>query len=252
MHRADIDGEDAGTDGNQASALPRSGAAKPLTVSEELSMKDDSGAAISRACFFLCREISEVNFDIAVVDFRAPFLVALAKAGPNQPSCVGGHKPAISAALPRCGRPQIVDRVVEDIPIYVVDYCGDFPQIYTFGESVQDAMNENIPLDPNIGVSTPDRRVGLTSALGIECCSCRPIGEMGQRALIPIEDAGGEIGREALAQKIDSDVVDAGHTNSNFIPLGRAVSAVVMRIENSRLRLKVSGPVREGDDRAEW
>lgn len=36
-----------------------------------------------------------------------------------------------------------------------------------------------------------------------------------------------------------------------FIPLGRAVSAVVMRIENSRLRLKVSGPVREVD-RAEW
>lgn len=34
---------------------------------------------------------------------------------------------------------------------------------------------------------------------------------------------------------------------ANFEPLGQAVSAVVLRIRNSRLRLKVTGPGREDD-----
>lgn len=37
---------------------------------------------------------------------------------------------------------------------------------------------------------------------------------------------------------------------ANFEPLGQAVSAVVLRIRNSRLRLRVAGPgAREEDDR---
>ncbi|ACI55725.1 hypothetical protein Rleg2_2451 [Rhizobium leguminosarum bv. trifolii WSM2304] len=34
---------------------------------------------------------------------------------------------------------------------------------------------------------------------------------------------------------------------ANFEPLGQAVSAVILRIRNSRLRLKVTGPGREDD-----
>jgi hypothetical protein len=35
----------------------------------------------------------------------------------------------------------------------------------------------------------------------------------------------------------------------SFVPLGHAVSAVVLRVRNSRLRIHVLAPAREGEDR---
>lgn len=190
---------------------------------------------------------------------------------------------SVSTVLNGGGGPKVDDPIVYPHAIDVIEDRRDVEEINIVPERPDYPVNPNSNsgnVDPEVSISLvdgPGQHPGVRTIEPVR--SGLRTREMASRPVFPIKVPTGSLIPEAFPEEFAGHVFDgefrSSHGKSNVvqfsscraraphpasaagdapssspaIPLGEAVQAVVMRLANKRIRLRVAGPGREEDDR---
>lgn len=279
-----VDGAVGAAAGPSQLGAPRRVENDTLGLPHVVAVEQSSGAQIGRACFldgFVGTQPDILGADADACD--EPGATGFAAGDASD----AGSGLAIVRSVPAvlnwgCG-PKVEDPIIDPHAIDVVQDRRDVEEINVVPDRPDYPVNPNPDsgnVDPEIAISLVDDPGQHPGVRTIEPVSpVRRSREMTSRPVFPIKVPTVGLIPEAFPEELAGHVFDgefrSSHGNSNVsvvpfrraraphpasaagdapssspaISLGDAVQAVVMRLANKRIRLRVAGPGREEDDR---
>lgn len=135
----------------------------------------------------------------------------------------------------------------------MVDNVRHFPKPYLVGNRKYNTMRQKAPV-PDLDKNSPAPSGIATTCDGprlprIVSSGIGGINEMMIGASPPKQISSFGIEIESLTEVLDSKNVQIDEALGHFVPVGVSAQAVVMRLANDAVRLKVLAPAREDKDR---